>query len=1382
MMRRYLFGILLIFPCLLTAHPYPFHALDLPWEGSKGSVNTIVQDHQGFLWLGTWSGLMRYDGYEIKTFSHQGHLGTGLMSNKITVVFEDSRNRLWVGTRNGGLHVLDRDSETLTPIPIKGQAGFWSTWSLTEDAFGRIWIGSEQGLAVWEADTKTAIAIPVHALAQGLKASQFIYSMAFDAEGTLWLGTESGLVEVQMDDRGMPHKFIRHTLAPSPDNMEEEELEAHNYVYRVKWFPQFPDQLWIGTKEGLKRWTKTSGAIFHIQSDPGNHATLRNPYVSDILYSELDGGIWIATYGGLHRWDCQTQQMDWLDLRQGLASGQGNNTLHALFEDRTGMLWAGTEKGVYGCDFRAKPFGKHIFKHPDTKGNTMVTTLTDDPAHGCFWTGFRGGGVMCVPYDSATIDPEHQLHIPLSDWTGNSAADFVSDIEIGPSGEVWVSTHGAGVVKFQPHSKSPRRFEQFDPSNPDFPLGDTHVMSLGAGKDGSIWMGHWSGGLSRFDSEGGQLVNYQDLKLDQVSIRDFPNIALLEMPWQGSDALFVGTRGGGLWHLKWEAGTLSVVDRWFRAEEISSRFITCLFQDRRGNFWIGTEHGLNRMDAETGKLKIFSETDGLPHGTIQAIQEDELGQLWISTKKGICRAQDLPTGFSVKSFTQEDGLQDQIFNFNASTQLGSGMLVFGGPIGINAFHPSQIAENPIPPKVALTALRLFNKPVEIGQSSFGKVLLDKSMLQAPELRLNHRQDVLAIGFTALQFSQSSQTQFAYKLEGFDEDWQYVDATQRMAHYTNLPYRNYIFQVKAANGDGVWSEEIASMGIRVEPPFWLTHWAFVLYFLAFLASLYGVRRFTLIRANLQNRLEMARLETEKLEEVNRMKLQFFTQVSHELRTPLTLILTPLEQLIRNHEGKRRDRESLLRIRKNGQRLLTLINQLLDLRKSEAGLMQLEVAEGNLVKFVQEVVISFQGWAEDRDITLNLKHDVDRIPVWFDRDQMEKVLFNLLSNAIKFTQPGGTITVRVSTETGRAVVQVKDTGVGIAAHQLPLIFDHFFQGRNSDAQQGSGVGLTLAKRIIQQHSGEIWVDSQMGMGTTFQFYLPLGPNHLAQAEKLTAFKGSEDPSQYPKSAEEPTAAPEVSAPADLPVVCVVEDNADIRQLLADTLSEHYEVMTAEDGEQAFEMILQNPPDLVVSDIAMPRRDGLALCREIKSRMETCHIPVILLTARTSLLYQMEGYETGADDYVTKPFHMELLLTRIRGLLAIRARLKEKFARKLELNPSEVAVTSLDEIFLRDLGKIVEDNMDEPHFSVELLCKEIGMSRMQVYRKVKALTGQTPNQLIRNIRLKRAAQLLQSLQFTVAEVTYQVGFSDLKYFRERFKQEFGMSPSEYMGKFRA
>ena len=712
----------------------------------------------------------------------------------------------------------------------------------------------------------------------------------------------------------------------------------------------------------------------------------------------------------------------------------------------------------------------------------------------------------------------------------------------------------------------------------------------------------------------------------------------------------------------------------------------------------------------------------------------------------------------------------------------AGNLFFGGADGLNVIDHGSISKNPFEPKVVLKDFRIFNEPVRVNEPHHGKVILKKTLDQTQQIRLKYYENSFSFELVALHFAAPQKNNFAYKLDGFDRGWRYTAANQRYINYTNLRDGDYVLKVKASNNDGVWGAE-KELRILIAPPWWRTVWAIGLYALIIILILYAFRRLILMRANFINNLKLERLEKQNLERLNRAKLQFFTNISHEFRTPLTLIAGPLQHILDSGEANRFMRDQLVIINQNTQRLLRLVGQLLDFRKADGRNLDLKVAEGNLVKFLKEIQLSFLGLANSHQVDLKFQASSNVIKVWYDRDQLEKVFFNLLSNAFKHTPKGGIVSIGLVEYENRVDVLIEDSGSGIRPENFENVFKRFFS--QDEEHHGIGIGLALAKSLVDLHYGEIRVESEEGRFTRFIVSLKLGNAHFNQSEIIHDFKDSEAIATYPDipvfSETEPEEDNKTFTASDLenwPKLLVVEDNADVRTYVKSIFKGQYVILEAEDGQSGLELALEEMPDLVISDVMMPVMDGIAFCKALKEDVKTSHIPVILLTARTSLIFKVEGLESGADDYVTKPFNPQFLKLKVRNIIKSRESLKKEFrdSEVLKIEPKRVTLTSKDEQFIQAALESVESNMSNSEYTVEDLWRDTGMSRMQLYRKLKALTGQSANEFIRTIRLKRAAQLIEQNELTIAEVTYEVGFSDLPYFRSCFKKQFGVNPSAF------
>ncbi len=1372
----------------------------------QGTITSILQDRKGFLWFGTWLGLAKYDGYEVRFFKQSTE--TGLGSNKVTSLLEDRKGRLWVGTSNAGLYLFDRNKERFIAFQREqdnaNSLSNNNVWALCEDDNGFIWIGTDKGLNRLDPETRRFSHFYRQPGDDASLSNDFIYSLCTAPDGSIWVGTIDGLNRIVRKPNTQGWHIMRYEIAPSA----ETNPEFHHFIYRIKYALHEPNTLWIGTKGGLKKASyipAQSGkwkSIRHFEHDPDNASSLSNNYVTDILERKEDSTLWLATFHGLNR----------------MASGNGafqrfysgnddrfsitNNAVRSLFEDRGGIFWIGTEKGINRINFKAKPFF-HLTPDPIKNSNSNVTaSLVRGQASESLWIGTRGGGLLYLPLSNGQFQQKKIRQIRLQPHTTSTAADMISYLTLDRKGYVWVSTHGAGVWRFAETRPPPEGPVTHFSKGGKPGLPDDYVMTVFDSEKDGIWLGMWDAGICRYDEMEGRFQHFtQSDDAQTFNFKAFPNVNILESKEGQGSILWVATRGGGLLKLFFDPKkkTLKLLANHLHSEADSSSIchnvVNYLFLDSRKNLWIGTEGGLDMLEPGANTFRHFSEKGTAVNEIIRGIIEDSQGNIWYSTQTNGISCLN-PQGQTV-NFTSSGDLQGNYFYEPANCALPSaGIMVFGGVNGLTFFDPSRIKKNNKVPEVAITGFRLFNNPVAPGQSGdSGRLILDKSITESPQITLEYAQNVLAFEFAALQYDYPEKNRFAYKLEGFNKSWTYVDAGQRLAQYTNLPHGDYTFMVKATNSDGVWNEKPATVQLRILPPWWKTWWAYLLYGLTAIGIIYGIRRVELTRFDLRKKLAIERVEREKLEEVNRIKTQFFTNISHELRTPLTLIISPLEQLIREARTDRAFYQTFSLMHHNASRLLTMINQLLDIRKGEEGMTKLHVTEDDFVSFIEEITLSFKSWAMQREIELIFSTEVPSLKVWFDREQMEKVAYNLLSNAFKFTPDKGRVEVEIhQSDSGGgqqfACLRISDTGSGIPESQQTRIFERFYQVADHapvrGTQEGTGIGLALVKLLVERHHGRVDVASKPGTGSTFSVFLPLGNTHFEPADIQPSPPNNEPAAAYtsvPASLEEApvysqnTIVKHLEDGAKKHQLLLVEDNEDIRRFLCQNLEDEYEIKEAANGKAGLAQALENPPDLIISDVAMPEMDGIELCRNLKTHVLTSHIPVILLTARTSLIFKIDGLETGADDYITKPFNLHLLKLRMRNLILIREKLREKYNRQLDFKGIETDPNaSLDDAFLSSLVRIIEENLEDSAFSVDQLASGVLLSRTQLYRKLKALTDQTPHDLIRTCRLKKAAALLASGQHTVAEVTYTVGYTDLKHFREQFRKQFGVSPSAY------
>ncbi|MDA3854556.1 MAG: ATP-binding protein, partial [Bacteroidales bacterium] len=812
---------------------------------------------------------------------------------------------------------------------------------------------------------------------------------------------------------------------------------------------------------------------------------------------------------------------------------------------------------------------------------------------------------------------------------------------------------------------------------------------------------------------------------------------------------------------------------------ISSKTVNGVFEYSRGLLWVATREGLVVFDPNSEYIKSFTMKDGLPEDVVNCIQEDEFHSIWVSKSTGFSQIivnklmTDTQYDFQIYDFTEEDGLQAKEFNPDASFKTSKGELIFGGPNGFNLFKSKDIIYNKILPTVVFTDFQVYNQSLSPDSKVCQVKLLDSSIISTKSIELKHALNVFSIGFTALDFFIPHKIKYAYKLEGFNEQWILLDADQPRVTYTNLNPGDYYFQVKASNSDGLWNPEYAELHIKVLPPGYASPMAYFVYVIL-LISLIVYFRFRMIRnQSIRFANEKERLIARRNHEMDEMKFRFLTNVSHEFRTPLTLIMSPLDRLLKKSNSLS-DRRLLEIIDRNAKSLLALVNQLLDVRQLALNGLRYHPASGDVVSFLKEVIHNFDDAFQKKNIFYEFDSSADYFKFNFDKEKLDKVIMNLLTNAFKFTPEGGRVSVklRVADDENSITISVADNGVGIAVEDIENIFIRFYQseGNKKLGLSGSGVGLNLARELVQLLKGTIQVNSKQGEGARFIVNMPVDKSIIKRVgdinEEEVDISGANKLLLLNKKKTKTS-------------ILLVEDNLDFRMFMVETLHEKFEVFQASDGKAGLDMAHKKYPDLIISDVTMPIMDGLEMCKLLRDDIRTSHIPLMLLTARTADEDKIKGLEIGADDYITKPFNMDFLLLKVDKLIEKRVKMQQQFQKTVDINPSEVQITTKDEKLIKKALHIVEKNISEPKFSVVDVCHELGMSRVYLYKKLLSITGKTPVEFIRIIRLKRGTQLLKKSQMNIAEVAYEVGFNSPRYFSKYFKEEYGMLPTEWMKK---
>ncbi|MDR6783229.1 ligand-binding sensor domain-containing protein/signal transduction histidine kinase/AraC-like DNA-binding protein [Pedobacter africanus] len=1325
---------------------------------SQNTAFCILQDKTGFIWIGTEDGLNKYDGYDFTIYKHENNDKKSLSNSQINALCEDRAENLWIGTSKG-LNLLDRDTESFNTL-----SNDFIT-SLLYDSRGNLWMGTFDGLKRYDYQNKKIISYkPAGNNFNGGNKVQTIFE---DKNSMLWISIGNDLKCFD--------PVVKRFLS-LPEGIKNNITLRKSNVRTIK--QDFYGNYWFGTESsGLYKFNPQNSTLINYRHNVNDSNSLPVNVVR-VLFPAARDELWIGTRDGLSIMNLQTERFVNYRYNPYDPKTLSHNSIRDIVKDRAGNIWIGTYAGglniLSSGSNNFSYIGEQAGRKPGLSHRVVSSILK--AGKGAFWIGTEGGGLNYVDrkrgiYNSYVINSKQQ----------NIVKSLAKDENHG----LWIGNYdGLGYL-----NTSSGQFTNYEIAENDAKPENKQVYALAVDGDG-LWLGTDGRGL-KYRDKNGRITTYTNNPENKQSVSGNIIITLLKAP---DGNLWIGTETGLSLFDKRKNTFKQFVNRPEDPYSLSHNTVLALFSDHKKRLWIGTEGGgLNLYDK--GKFYAITNKSGLANSVIHGIREDRAGNLWLSTNKGLSRIRFnnlalpiKPEMVEVMNYTVADGLQSNQFASGAAETGDDGELLFGGINGVTTFFPEKIVRNSFKPKVVITDFLIKNNPVPINTKHSP---LKKTIGETDQLTLTHDQAFITFKFAALNFVNPEKNQYAYKLDGFyDDDWHFV-GNQRTATYTNLDAGKYTFMIKAANNDGIWNNEIRKLQITVLPPWWETWWAYLIYATVIGLLLYAFYYYSVKTAKLKNDLAFEHQSHEKDQELAQRKLSFFTNISHEIKTPLTLILAPIDKLLGLNEGNNKIQNQLMLMQRNGERLLRLINQLLDFRKFESGSMQLQSAEGNVVRFMKEILIAFEPYASHRRIRLKLIAEQQSIRAWFDRDKLEKVMYNLLSNSLKFTAEGGQVLVRVRTDEGKLLIQVEDDGIGISPQHIHKIFEQFnhFDDDNANTN-GTGIGLAFSKGLIELHHGSITVQSTMagpqqkGM-TLFSILLPLGNAHLSPEEMISNYKNSENIAGY-KEAEVPAASRQAierrkqhvlnAIDKERLILLIVEDNPDVRQFIAGHFETEFEIHQAENGNKGLELATELIPDIIISDVMMPGMDGIALCSNIKSDTRTSHIPIILLTARTPLIYKIEGYETGADDYITKPFNLNMLEARVWNLLDSRLKLRERYRKEISLQPKNVAITSPDEKFLEKAMAYIEQNISEPSLSVEELGKEVGMSRVTLYRKIKALTDQTAIEFIRSIRLKRAAQLLEQNKLNVNEVAYMVGFQDIDYFRRCFKEQFGYTPKEY------
>ncbi|CAM9587163.1 unnamed protein product, partial [Discosporangium mesarthrocarpum] len=1308
----------------------------------KGLVFEILQDKYGLMWFGTEYGLIRYDGHHLKRYVHEPNDPNSLAGNVVTALAEDEQGNLWIGTQNSGLHYFDRNQDKF----FRFQYDPKKQNSISNNKISKIFIGDENSIWVTTEGggvNRYKIDLQEFTTFDTQPHGPSSYAILQEREEDLWIGDYYGLNRWDpVQDR--LERYAK-TTEPFPDfNSLKVLRKAYNGT------------LWAGFRNGGLRTISTDRKIFQpIVTSPTWPSGPKTENIWDIL-ARPDGSVLAATDGGLFHLQKQPNNDSYALSEYSITVEKRYLALH---HSEDGILWLGTNNGIIVLAPRHKPFQVTAPRHPgeDIDSERGISTITKaSPSK--LWIGTIDG-IWQFDLDKGIFQREF--------FSQNNALQSVKDENISvlyqdSRAQLWIAiikgfNTGFGLYQYDIATNQLQNHSTTWPFLHSYPFRDIHE-----GPNGDIWLAT-HGGLIRFD--------HRERQFSLIEVKDEEGLLLKERRINAisdyqQDKLLLGTNSHGAYVYEPETNKLRGLISTLPQQSVTINPRVIEFSSTSDKTWIGTAGGLFSLDPKSKTVEGFDQQQGLADNVVKTILIDQDQQTWIGTQSALSRWNDDTK--SITTYFRGDGLEMEEFWDRAGYVSTNGKLYFGGDDGLLIFAPDSVKDNTFIPPIAFTQFDLFNRMVN--PSSENKIL-SESIEGRPTIHLQHGQNVFTIHYAALSYINPGRNQYAVKMEGFQEDWQLMgDETE--ATYTNLNPGTYYFRVKASNNDGVWNNDGPTLTIVIAPPWYQTWWAIATFLIvSFLAVLFLYR--------FQIRRKMDQLETKRLQELDQVKTELYTHITHEFRTPLSLIQGPVERAI-GDQGYRLGQKELAIIRNNCRRLLQLIQQILNLNKLEANAMELKLGHGDLVPAIKFLVNAFSSFASSQNIELQFSAQPAEIYMDFDPEGISDILSNLLLNACKYTSDGGSVQVSILQLGSTVDIRVKDTGRGIPAEDIDHIFDHFYQvrkledvGKTEVFRNSTGIGLSTAKRLAELMEGELSVTSQLDIGSCFTLSLPI--------KKDFEDRPIQDPNIAPYIPQLPIET-YIQKPASIPnapEVLVVDDNVEMANFIANCLPKYFKVTLAYDGKEGLSIAETNIPDLIISDVMMPKIDGFQLTESLKKDIRTSHIPIILLTARSNMSDRLQGLKRGSEVFLTKPFHQQELIIQVENLLDNRRRLQQHYLNKNGLQNTSftlVKQNTAEDKFLQKVRKLIEEKIGVQTYSVDELAKELHLSTSQLYRKMMALTGQSTSKFFRSVQLKKAITLLQQSDFNISEIAYQSGFNEPAYFSRVFTAEYGLSPSQY------
>ncbi|MEN8194076.1 MAG: two-component regulator propeller domain-containing protein [Bacteroidota bacterium] len=1327
------------------------------------ALKCVIQDHLGFIWVASASGLSKYDGYEFVNYYYNENDTNSAIRSNIVNIMEDSEGDIWAAT-NGGLSIFLRDEDRFVSYtPEKNNPHSLSDnriVRLFQDSEGNMWIGTRRGglnfvKEEFFKNKSTGLKFQHIRLDKSVEGSEWINDILEDIDKNIWVCSNNGLIKISKEKIEL---------------IQPIESELYNGANHFRCIVKDSQGIfWIGTdRNGIARFNHSTNVFnFYPFGDrPIHHYSYSPNRIMSLLLNGdeyLFAGPIDGSNTGIIRFNRNTKEYYVFNHNpfDPNSVAYSNVYVRSIIEDNIGNIWFTQNEGKLNIIHKRKNLFQYYRKYTEKRNEIIFSRETRmiETKDGKIWFASENGLFQYWP-DENRFEKIEAINQTDECTLNDKCWKIVEDKD----GNLWTGGHNQKLRKYNPVTR------EITCLNKKIKLNNPDIHSILADKSGNMWFGTWMGGVDMFNAKTNKIVNY---KFRTKNVEHYVEDMILEICEDSSNSIWIAPNIDQLYKLDKNTGNVKRINF-----PRGIGFNCDLFVDSKNRLWVGMKMGgIFLFNTEDDSYRRINTDHGLPSNNfVTGFSEDIYGNIYCCTDSYLIKLNKNAQLERYYNIATEDEDLYQTYYIKRTKEL-----YIISDKGFYRFFADSLKPNLLSPKMVLTDIKLMDKSLEINEDS----PLKSHINVAKEIVLEHWQHDITIQYAGIHYVSPSENKYKYMLENYDPHWRNA-GKKREATYTNLEHGQYTFKVLGSNSDGIWATEPAKLSIIINTPWWLTWWAYLIYVLVFITILWYLYLLQRKRLRIIHDLEMKEFETVKLKEVDQMKSKFFANISHEFRTPLTLIKGPVERLLDNEKVD--DPKKIYRmIKRNSERLLNLINELLDLSKLESGKMKLSSQRADIVSFTKGIAMSFESLAEKKDIQISITSSSNLIELYFDKEKMQQILANLLSNAFKFTPNGGKITVNIEEKIidRNIYIKITDNGIGIPQQELPKIFDRFYQIVNSNAEEieGTGIGLSLVKELVEIHHGKITVESEEGNlpagqsadkagGTAFTLSFPIGSKHLKDEEMIyndleLKFRDDEDNEALIIS---------TGMEEEKPLILIVEDNKDVRDFIKTILENEYKLYEAEDGEDGYQKAVEYMPDLIVSDIMMPKMSGDNLCAKLKKNQITSHIPIILLTAKSSGEDRINGLEIGADDYLIKPFNDKELLARMNNLIVQRRNLREKYLKEAEIHPTEVAVTSIDKIFIERMIKIVEENISNPVFSVGQLADDIFVSRSQLYRKFSSVLGEKPNDFIRKYRIKRAADLIKQNFGNITDVAYEVGFDSLSYFSRCFKKIYKQSPHEY------